>query len=117
MNNKAEVLVVRASGYREDPLAISIEFLRKNALYKEKIADTSIIVLTEKSGTTRAYQSGDIDFVSYNHGKLKDKYGELWTITEDNLQSSDRLILKRIPSHNIFWFAWYNTYPNTRLLK
>ncbi len=116
LNNKDEVFIVRASNYQKDPLAISIKYLRKKNWHQDQINGTSIIVLSDKTGAARAYEAGDVIFTSYKKRQLKDKNGLLWNITEDYLSNGSQQ-LKRLPAHNIFWFAWYNSTPNTRLIK
>ncbi len=115
--NKAEVLIIRAPNYRKDPLAISIDYLRKKKWYKGKIADTNFVVLADKTGAARAFETNEINFVGIKKGKLKDDTGKLWTLNKDKLQSTDNESLNQLSAHNIFWFAWFNTYPNTRLVK
>jgi len=117
--NKAEVLIIRVPGYRKDPLAISTAFLkkRKKKIYQDKIADTSFVILIETNGASRVYEGADIQFDSYRKGVLKDKDGQTWAVSESDLKSKDGRILKRLPSHRIFWFAWFNAYPKTRLIK
>ncbi len=116
LNNKDEVFIVRASNYQNDPLAISIKYLRKKNWHQDQINGTSIIVLSDKTGAARAYEAGDVTFASYKKGQLKDKDELIWNVTEDYLSNGSQQ-LKRLPAHNIFWFAWYNSTPNTRLIK
>ena len=115
--NKAEVFIVRAPNYREDPLAISIAYLKKKGWYQGIIDQTNLLVLTDKSGAARAYSAADFSFSSYKRGVLKDEKGETWTIQEEYLQGPNGERLERLSAHNIFWFAWFNSYQNTRLVK
>lgn len=119
LENKAEVLIIRLPGYQKDPLAISTAFLkkRKKKIYQDKISDTPFLVLTEDNGAARVYEGADIKFDFYKKGILKDRDGQIWTVRENNLQREDGKVLKRLPSHRIFWFAWFNAYPETRLVK
>ncbi len=119
LKNKAEVLIIRLPGYREDPLAISAAFLqkRKKKLYQDQISETPFVVLTESNGASRVYERIDVKFDSYKKGVLKDKNGQSWTVSESKLSSQDGKVLKRLPSHRIFWFAWFNAHPTTRLIK
>jgi len=117
LKNKDEVLVVRTDGYQDDPLAISAKFLKRNKVYQDKIGDTKFVVLTDKSGGNRVYESGDYQFMETKHNLAIDKNGGRWIIKEEYLENQDGKILKRLPYHRIFWFAWYNTYENTRLVK
>ena len=51
------------------------------------------------------------------NGMLIDGRGSTWEIRDDHLKNEDGLKLDRLPSHRILWFAWYNSYPTTRLVK
>jgi hypothetical protein len=115
--NKDEVLIIISSGYREDPLAISIKYLKKKKWYIGNIGSTNFVVITDESGASRVYNRGATEFSSYKKGKLIDHNNQAWTIEHDKITSPDGTALERLPSHNTFWFAWYNTYPNTRLIK
>ena len=115
--NKAEVLIIRAENYQQDPLAISIDYLTRKRIHYDRIADTDLVVLTTKNGTSRAYHRPDIAFDSYKKGILTDEEGQTWNITEDALIHPEGHTFERLPAHRIFWFAWFNTYPMTRLVK
>ena len=116
LKNKDEVFIVRIPAYKNDPLAVSINYLQRKKWHQDQIGGTNIILLSDKAGAARAYEAGDIIFASHKKGKLKDKQGNIWKITENSLSNGSQE-LKRLPAHNIFWFAWYNTMPNTRLVK
>lgn len=117
LSNKSEVLVIRTANYQTDPFAISISFLKRKRLYQGEIANQPFVVLTEKSGASRVYQSNNIQFVGYKKGVLSDDAGKVWTITDTHLSSDQGDKLDRISAHNAFWFAWYNAFPGTRLVK
>ena len=117
LKNKDEVLVIRSNNYERDPLAISIKYLKNTFIHSDVIAENNIIVLADANGAARVYDRKENIFVSYDDGKLKDNDNNSWIISEDYLTSKKGEQLSRIPSHNIFWFAWYNSYPNTRLVK
>jgi len=117
LRNKAEVFVIRSNGYKSDPLAISVDYLKANAIHFDSIAGQKIVVLTEPDGLARAYLSKEIKFEKYQKGKLIDDEKKEWSREEEFLVSKDGIRLERISGHNIFWFAWYNNYPNTRLIK
>ena len=114
--NKAEVLIIRAPNYRKNPLAISINYLRRKKWYAGKIQDTNFVVVAGKNGA-RAFDTGNIEFVEYKNSRLKDSTGENWTIKANQLISTNNQILPQLASHNIFWFAWFNSYPSTRLIR
>ena len=115
--NKDEVLIVRASEYKNDPLAISAKFLARKRVYHDQIGSTKFVVLTDNSGANRVYESGDYKFKKMKNETIKDADGILWQIDEEKLSAPDGRTLKRLPYHRIFWFAWYNTFKNTRLVK
>jgi len=114
--NKTEVLIVRAKDYQKDPIAITVDFLKRKKWHQTTVGKTNVLVLSDKTGTARAYDIGNVAFKSYSKGQLKDKIGKIWEITEDALRFEDQRLI-RLPAHRIFWFAWYNTYPETRLIK
>ena len=118
LKNKEEVFVVRPTGYRKDPLAISTHFLKKNKIYYDQISGKSFVVITDQSGASRAYHDGGTKFKKIISGdRIVDDDGNTWRIGEGSLKSDHGTELNRLPSHRIFWFAWYNAYPDTRLVK
>jgi len=117
LQNKDEVLIIRAEEYRKDPIAISTKFLKKKKWYTGHIANTNFIVLTDKSNAARVFDIKDKIFASFKKWILKDHDGQIWSIQNDVLVGPNVESFKQIPSHNIFWFAWYNAYPETRLVK
>lgn len=117
LHNKSEVLIIRAPDYQKDPLAISINHLKKKKWLQGKIGSTNFVAIADKTGAARAYELGNIKMISYKKGQFKDDSGQVWKVTNDGIISTDNQPLKQIPSHNIFWFAWLNAYPSTRLVK
>jgi hypothetical protein len=115
--NKDEVLIIRADKYKEDPLAISAKFLVRNPVYQDKIGDTPFVVVTDKSGANRVYATKGQSFKKVKNNEVTDSNGTKWKVEEERLVSADGTVLDRLPYHRIFWFAWYNTYKNTRLVK
>ena len=116
LKNKAEVFIVKLENFRQDPIAISTEFLKKQKIYQDSIMGTKFVAIAEKGGVIKAYQIGGERFASYENGSLIDSLGNEWEVTEEQLISSSGKYLARIPSHNIFWFAWVNAFPSTRLV-
>ena len=114
--NKAEVLIVRAPGYRDAPLAISADYLRRNRIHHDRIGTTDFVVLTDDSGGNRVYRTGGRRFVELRAGFVQDAGGTRWAIEEDCLKAPGGEQLERLPYHRIFWFAWFNAYPETRLV-
>lgn len=116
LRNKDEVLVIRPDNYIKDPIAISISYLKKHKIYQGKITDKHFIVIAEKDGWARAYEVENFNFKSYKKGKLTDENGEVWQVSEQFILGPNNVKFARIPSHNSFWFAWFNAHPSTRLI-
>lgn len=114
--NKASVFIPRAEAYKENPLAISINYLKKKGLHQDQIGKQNILVLTEKNGASRAYAIGAQKFKSYKRGILNDHTGMRWKISDTAIVSPDGDRFQRLSAHEIFWFAWVNVYPNTRIV-
>ena len=117
LKNKDEVLIVRASEITSDPLAISINHMKKERFHKDMIGDTDFVVVADHTGASRAYNSGGVDFVSLDDQLLVDSEGNQWVVNDTYLKGPEDKILYQLPSHNMFWFAWFNTYPETRLVE
>jgi len=117
LDNKARVFIPRTDNYAENPLAISIDYLKKKRLHQDQVGEQDILILTEKNGASRAYALTDQKFESYNNGQLKDQDGQLWKVAESKLTGPAGKKLDRLPAHEAFWFAWINAYPSTRLVK
>lgn len=117
LNNKDEVFVLRTVGSENDPLAISIKFLKRTKFIQTTMDGSSIIILSSQAGAARAYQSDNVQFSSYKKGILLDSNNNRWEITEDHLISPHGQRLNRLVGHNIFWFAWYSAYPEGKLIK
>ncbi len=115
--NKAEVLGLVFSDSGQPPLAISASYANENPIIHERIGDRAFVVITDRSGAMRVYESGGLQFVDWDRdAMLRDANRQQWTVHEDRLQSADGAVLQRLPSHNAFWFGWYGAYTNTRLL-
>ena len=117
LKNKAEVFGLLSKKF-DQPLAIHSKFLKQNKLHTNKIADANLVILTDNSGAHRAYESKEIVFRTYDgQNSVTDSNGNKWKLMEDSLESKDGRKLKRYPSHNVFWFAWYSMFPDTVLRK
>lgn len=57
LNNKDEVLGLIFSLHPNKPLAISVNYLAENPLYHKNVGDLNFLVLTDKSGASRVYES------------------------------------------------------------
>ena len=112
--NKDEVLALRDGN---EQLAIAIKFLAKKRVHHDQLGDMKLVVLADDDGTSRAYDVGDVSFASWNETDTAvDSTGQEWRVLEDGLTAGDRT-LRRIPSHNVFWFGWVSQFPDTRLVK
>ncbi|MEL6898810.1 MAG: DUF3179 domain-containing protein, partial [Planctomycetota bacterium] len=125
LSNKASVLVMR-DGDR-DPTAISAEFLKEHSVYHETVGDTNVVVLTDAAGANRVYAVGDRNFKATAISDIfTDRSGNRWRQTESALlpiaepsslaEAAPRSGLPRFAAHRAFWFGWYASYPNTRLI-
>ena len=117
LKNKEEVLIIRIDGYKEDPLAISTSFLNRKKIYQNQIGGKNFVVITDESGANRVFSSEDVKFKKMMDSQVKDSEGLLWTVDEEEMTSSEGRVLSRLPYHRMFWFAWYNTYPKSRLVR
>lgn len=116
--NKQEVLALRFTASPNDQLAIDTDFLTKNPLYTDQIGSQRLLVLTDKTGANRVYDPKGVSFVSYDQQtSLLDADGRTWQLTEAALETNSGEKLTRLPYHRAFWFGWYATYPETRLVK
>ncbi len=118
LNNKDEILAIRTSKAPNENLAIASRFLTLNPIYTAQIGRLHFVVLTDRSGAHRVYETQGQKFVEYDGlSEIKDTQGVNWTLSEDKITSSEGKILKRIPAHNAFWFGYKAAFPNTKLIK
>lgn len=117
LKNKDEVLGVFLASAPQYPLAVSHQFLVDHPIHQERVGDSLITILTDRSGAHRVYDSGKVTLVAWD-GEVtaSDDDGSPWRITEAELLSSDGRSLPRLPAHRAFWFAWFSTFPHTRLV-
>ncbi len=116
LDNKARIFVPRIEGYETDPLGITVDFLKKNRLYEAEINDTKVLILTDGSSGSRAYHVGTHTFQAFEDGILVDKEDRKWEVGEDFIKL-EGMKFPRLPAHEVFWFAWVNTFPSTRLVR
>ncbi|MDA8693241.1 DUF3179 domain-containing protein [Saprospiraceae bacterium] len=117
LDNKARVFIPRIAGYKDDPIAISVDYLKKKKFHQNKIGDQNFLVITSYRGASSLYGINNQKFKSYKKGVLKDDQGNIWEVNDDKIIGPNGEQLLRLPAHESFWFAWYNTYPKTRLVK
>lgn len=118
LKNKQSILAIRFPELQEEPIAISVKYLKKHSVYEDKIGNQNFVVLTDNTGANRVYERKENTFTNYDKNiTATDKAGEKWTLHEDRLEHSSGKILKRLNTFNAFWFGWKAAYPNTRLVK
>ncbi|MFT4566145.1 MAG: hypothetical protein ACI9FN_001099 [Saprospiraceae bacterium] len=117
LKNKDLVFVLRDSAYENDPVAVSTKWIKRKKWFSTTINDSNILILSTKGGAIRAYDIQKFQFTNYKRQKLTDSNNQEWVISESALIGPNGESLKRLSGHEIFWFAWFNTYPDTRLYK
>ena len=118
LKNKQEVLALIFPALPEEQLAIDTQFLDKTPLYKDRIGQQKIVVLTDTTGANRVYDPQDVNFVSYDRdSNVVDSQGNDWLVKEEKLVSADQeASLPRLPHRRAFWFGWQAAFPDTRLV-
>ncbi len=117
LNNKDEILALTFPVISDQKLAIHAEFLAKNPLYHDQVGPLSLVVLTDKSGANRVYETNGVQFAAFDQDRhVTDSYGDQWIMTEDALTANNGRRLKRLPAHRAFWFGWYAAHNDTRLV-
>lgn len=114
LRNKDEVLALREG---DDQLAISAAYLKGNRIYHGRMGERPFVVLTDRSGANRVYETGDVRFTFLKGNIARDADGNDWTVSETSLTLSGKQPLKRLPAHRAFWFGWFAQYPKSRLVK
>jgi hypothetical protein len=69
LKNKDEVLGLIFGQHPDKPLAISVDYLAKNAIYHDRIGDISFVVLTDRSGAIRVYESKGLVFKGWDRDR------------------------------------------------
>ncbi len=118
LKNKQEVLALIFPALPEEQLAIDTQFLDKTPLYKDRLGQQKIVVLTDTTGANRVYDPQDVNFVSYDRdSNVVDSQGNEWLVKEEKLVSADQeASLPRLPHRRAFWFGWQAAFPDTRLV-
>ena len=115
--NKAEVLGLVFNDVDARPLAVSAEYARANPLLHESVGAIELVVLTDRSGAMRVFETGGHRFAAWDgNNRLSDTDGRTWLLGEASLTRDNGETLSRLASHSAFWFGWYGAYSNTRLL-
>ena len=115
LKNKQEVLALLMDG---EAVAYDTRFLRKRRLHQDRVAGQDLIILTDKSGAFRVYDSAGVTFTKWDrNSKVRDSSGRQWKATETALLGPNGEKLLRLSAHRAFWFGWRAQFPNTRLVK
>ena len=118
LNNKDEVLGLVFRQQPNQALAISIDYLQEHPLYQDQLGDLNVLILTDRSGANRVYESKQLRFKQWDLDQtLMDESGIRWTLSEDKLVSANGQTLHRLPAQRAFWFGWYSAYSHTRLIR
>lgn len=118
LDNKDEVLALRFADAPGEQLAIEVDFLSRNRVYHDAIGDREFVVLTDRSGASRVYESGGRRFGEWDgDDAVLDESGVRWMVEEGGLVGAEGARLERLPAHRAFWFGWYAQYPETRLVR
>lgn len=118
LSNKDEVLGLVFRQHPDKPLAIATNFLLEQPIYQDRIDELNFVVLTDRSGANRVYESNGVSFKQWDLDQtIIDENGIRWTLSEAQLVSTDGQTLHRLPAQRAFWFGWYSAYSHTRLIK
>jgi hypothetical protein len=118
LRNKDEVLALHSPDLGSAPLAIAAAFLARTPVHHVALGrNTSIVILTDKSGANRAYAANSSTIVSWDQRDVAmDDIGEAWQVSEAALTHADGRTWHRYPAHRAFWFGWHAAFPNTTLV-
>jgi len=114
--NKARVFIPRPKNFAVQPLAVSVEYLKRKRIHQDQIEGQRLLIITESNGASRAYAIDDQQFKSYNDGRLLDNKNEVWEVKEGALIGPEKQRFSQLPAHEAFWFAWINVFPETRII-
>ncbi len=117
LKNKDEVLGLVFSQHADKPLAIASSYLAETPIYHDRVESLPFVVLTDKSGAHRVYETQGRTFQTWDQQKsVIDDKGTRWSLSEGQLTSAGGDVLNRLPAHRAFWFGWYSAYSHTRLI-
>ncbi len=116
LKNKDEVFVLRFGRPFDRPKVYAVKYLSKKKLVQDTYGGTSYVLISDRSGAIRAYESDGKEFTR-TRDRIMDTNGSAWQMTETALVDNRGEKLKRLPSHRAFWFGWHAGNPNTELIK
>jgi len=118
LKNKQQVFALRFDETLEEQLAIDTHYLAEHPVYHDQIGEQHLVILTDKTGASRAYDPQGHRFVSWDgDSKVIDDQGTVWRLTEAALTNDQGQTFPRLPAHRAFWFGWHAAYPRTRLVS
>lgn len=118
LKNKDEVLAVVLPESPSTPVAFAADYLAEHPVHHDRVGEVAVVVVTDPSGANRVYGSQDVTFASFDGDRtLNDTAGNEWTLGEEALTAADGRRLPRLPAQRAFWFGWYASYPQTRLVR
>ena len=119
LKRKAEVIALRWEKPEPVQLAIAVDYLKGKKVYQHTHEGHSFVVLVDKSGASRVYESlSDLNFAEFDgEYQLTDAEGGSWVMDELKLNGPDDRVLKRMPHHRAFWFGWHSAYPKSTLIS
>ncbi|MGH8442751.1 MAG: hypothetical protein ACRETF_07620, partial [Nevskiaceae bacterium] len=99
-------------------LAIAVSYLRAHPLHHLSLDGVRLVVLTDRSGANRVYETGTLRFTGWDGASgVTDTEGGRWQLHEDGLIGPQGARLPRYPAHRAFWFGWRAAYPDTVLVR
>ncbi|MDQ2694560.1 MAG: DUF3179 domain-containing protein [Pseudomonadota bacterium] len=118
LKNKDEVLGLIFSQHPDQPLAIAADYLKDHPIHHDKVGDLEFVVLTDRSGANRVYETRGLTFTAWDGDRTAtDAKGGVWTLGESQLTAADGRVLYRLPAQRAFWFGWFSAYGHTRLVN
>ena len=98
-------------------MAIAADYLANNPVYSNALDKLRFVVLTDKSGANRVYETDGVEFIGYDRdASVTDSEGRTWALFEDGLRH-ENMALARLPAHRAFWFGWHAAFPDTILIQ
>jgi hypothetical protein len=117
LRNKDEVIGLIFPQHPDKPLAIAADYLSKHPVFHDRVGEVGFVVLTDRSGANRVYETQDVTFASWDgEQSVIDENGDTWHLTESALSAPNGRQLYRLPAHRAFWFGWYSAYSHSRLV-
>ena len=120
---KDTVLGIGAGGATK---AYQIAALNQARVLNDTVGGVAVVVIASptseaariyKRGAGQQFRLAPGDSSELLPETLVDSGGGLWTVTEDALVSDTGATLARVPTHQAFWFGWFQFHPDTELFS